>query len=88
MEQKEQKTNEDILKILAIHFEDDRKNFAAITEFHRRMEPVLKVFEDNKIVSMKLKNDTNTLLLYGQTVLTAGAILAGLWAIIKFIIKP
>lgn len=79
------------------HVQDDKKQFEEIkksindmsvemSDFHTRMEPVMKAFEDNNIYKMTLKKETGTLVFYTKSALTVGALLTAVWAIIKYLL--
>ncbi len=53
-------------------------------DFQRRSEPMLRVFEENNIVKMKFRNETNTLVFYAKSALTIAALGSLVWGIIKF----
>ena len=55
-------------------------------KFQERAEPMLKVFKENEIFKMELDKKTGTFTLYARRALTFGALLAGIGAIIKFIL--
>lgn len=80
-------TNEELRK----HFEDDLR-FQKETEgvlksidfSLKRMQPMLQLFEENKIVKARLSQDAKTIIFYAGGVIT----LAGAWYIFKtFLLK-
>lgn len=55
-----------------------------MSDFHTRMEPVMRAFEENNIYKMTLKKDTGTLVFYTKSALTMGVLITSIWAIIKY----
>ena len=62
-----------------------KKQDKTIANFEKRMEPVLKAFENKKIIRMAIEQETKTWVFYTTSVITFGAFLTGVWAIVKFI---
>ena len=67
------------------HAEEDKNFQDEFRNFVKRCEPMIKVFEDNKIYQMEFKQKTGTIVFYGKAILTFASIGAIVWAIIKSI---
>lgn len=86
MESKDLKTIEELSHTLDLHIDDNNRNFAEISVFIRRMEPMLKVFEDNEIVKMKIKRDTKSIVFYVSSISTIMVAVVGAYEVLKWII--
>ncbi len=72
-------------KKIDTHVEEDKNVYVEIREFHMRMEPVLKAFENKKIVRMAIENETKTWVFYVKSGSTLAIGAMALWAMIRFI---
>ena len=55
--------------------------------FQERAEPMLQAFENKKIVRAVVEKETKTITFYATSALTIGALLTGIWALIKWTLK-
>lgn len=83
MKPEDAKTFEELKNVMVAHDKSDAVVHGEIRAFMARMEPVIKLFEENNIYKMKFKEETGTLVFYGKALLTAGSILAGIWWLIN-----
>lgn len=67
--------------------EDLLKHSADDKAFQDRLEPVIKVFEDNKVVKAVLETETKKITFYIREITTIGVFLVGVWGIIKIILN-
>lgn len=58
-------------------------HYQSDADFQTRMEPVLRAFENKKVVSMVIEEETKTLVFYVKSVTSFAVFLASVWYIIK-----
>lgn len=73
---------EDAEKKIEEHRKEDNETHAQVREQLRRLDPMIKLFEENKIVKARLSKDAKTIILYAGGLITLG----GAWYIVKALI--
>lgn len=69
------------------HAISDAKNFLDIKVFQDRMEPFLKVFEDNQITSMTISKTTKNITFWAASVTKVAGAIAVLWWILEKVLR-
>ncbi len=68
------------------HFREDKDFQDLVTKQFERMNPMLEMFETNKIYKMKVKEETGTIIFYVKSVTSILVLLGMGWAFLKFIL--
>lgn len=87
MKPQDAKTFEDLRQAFITHDESDTKIHSEMRKFIVRMEPVIKVFEDNKIAEAVIENKTKKITFYIREATTIGTMILVIWGIIKYVIN-
>jgi len=77
---------EEIKEIFLIHEKKDTDFQIEIKKQFERMEPMVRAFENKRIVRMSLQEDTKTITFYVTSITSVGVFLLGIWSIIKYLL--
>lgn len=66
------------------HLLEDKAFQTEIRQQFDRMEPMIRAFENRRIVKMAFDTETSTLYIYAKRFVTIGGAVALLWAAIKY----
>ncbi len=80
-------TFEDIKDAFIAHDKSDTIIHDEMRTFIKRMEPVIKVFEDNKVAEAVIEKKTKKITFYIREATTIGALLFVVWQFIKFLLN-
>ncbi len=61
-------------------------HIAEDSEWKKKAEPMIKLFDENEITSIQVKKKFGTVVFYAGGLSAIGAFLYGVWLVVKFII--
>lgn len=86
MDVKDAQTMDDVKHLLSGHFKEDTDFKVLMIAQFERMEPMVKAFENKKIVRMALNEETKTIVFWVKSVGSIALAITSLWAFIKYIV--